>query len=760
MSPININGNVLDPADPHQSGLPQDASETKFVVLQCSRRPSIEEYDETQKLGIQILSVEAETPDHTSYLCKYDKDDLKALEALDFVQHALVYVSEFVMELSLKRSISSPEGTSAEATSDIPVTISLHDTTSETGHDLLEEIKRLGSAELIDADNDQLRVRMAPSSLSHVANLDYVKTIERTKVIESRTAVAHEILGAGALMPTKPTLRGTGEVIAVADQGLDTGKKFDIHLAFKDANGASRVKAILDYTRDPNTPLSDSTGHGTHVAACAVGSLQEDLGELAEACNVNIVKAPASDADLVFQVIRTGTFAPDLNKLFDVAGSPYYAKIHNNSWGTRTFDNVQEHYTSAESKLIDLAMVKDRELLIVWAAGNDGHKLSKYDIGRGHFSAQSFVRQIGAEAAAKNIITVGATINRRRITNTTFGQCYCVDGEPDLRTKTKIYDEGELWLRSSKGPTCEFRLKPDVVAPGVGILSARTRQLPKAGGAMTDEERQTAADILHQGDGKTLDTYKGEGKTPTRSFRFMSGTSQAAPLVSGCAAVLRQALKTKPSNPIENPSGALIKSLLVNGARDLAGRSFQAPSVLDGVPTTFVMPPSPNTAQGFGEVNLESSLKSLYPAISGEGSAADHPPMKQGQVMTVDVPVPAGKKNLRVTMAYNDKAGVPIADILNLTLVCQKNGTTAWTNLTKPDPIVYLPWQRNPASKGQPPNPDPREPIYSIAFTHNNVQRITCSVVGVSKVRLFVTATAITPPNGTSSGHAYCWLFY
>lgn len=60
----------------------------------------------------------------------------------------------------------------------------------------------------------------------------------------------------------------------------------------------------------------------------------------------------------------------------------------------------------------------------------------------------------------------------------------------------------------------------------------------------------------------------------------------AAPLVSGCCAVLREALQSK--NKTASPSAALIKALLVNGADDLK---------------------LPKPDQGFGRVNLKESLR-------------------------------------------------------------------------------------------------------------------------------------------------------
>ncbi|KAJ4298123.1 hypothetical protein N0V90_006022 [Kalmusia sp. IMI 367209] len=754
MAPINIHGNVIDPGKPHPIQLPSDASKTKFILLQCSRRLTVEEGEAIEQLGAKVLSVEAETVSQTTYLCRYEKDDLRALEKLDVVQHALVYISDFVTEPSLKDA-SATNGDSTRSASDIAVTISLHDSTEETGQDLLQEIKSIGKGELIDAGDNQLRVRLPSSSLDHVAKLDYVKSIERTKVIDPRTRIAHDIIHAG--MPVAPAgnvLRGEGEVIAVADHGLDLGDVNNIHPAFKDANGTTRVRGILNATGEKNHPLYDSGGHGTHVAACAVGAMIDEAMPEDDSYGIYEINAPASRAGLVFQVIKPGDhIAPNLNTLFtEVSGDPYQAKIHSNSWGTRPFKGEQEGYTMGESLLIDRAMQQDEELLVVWAAGNDGAKLTQHELEHPlSLTKWKYVRQIGAEAAAKNAITVGGTLNCRRFRHS--DPTYCVDGVEDERDQVRIANDAALWLQSSKGPTRELRLKPDIVAPAAGILSARTRQMPATQQNMSKEELLQLYDEVHQGD----------GKTPTRHFCFLNGTSQAAPQVAGCAAVLRQALKNKPVKPIAHPNGSLIKALLVNGARDLVNNRFQAPNVATGNPLVFVMPAAPNTAQGFGAVDLQQSLKSVYPRLVGEGDAQEYPPLNQNAANTFDILVPAGKNNLRLTMAYTDKPGVVISDILNLSLTMQNANGGAWGNLVLPDPIVYLPWQRDPNAVA--PVPVEREPVntleqHGLVFTHNNVQRITCSVANISRVQVRVTATAITPPTGSSLGHSCCWLFY
>ena len=191
--------------------------------------------------------------------------------------------------------------------------------------------------------------------------------------------------------------------------------------------------------------------------------------------------------------------------------------IHSNSWGVYPLRTKQETYSDAESFKADDAMWKSRELLVVWAAGNDGNKRTEDTFGN-----KVRYRQIGGEAASKNVITVGATFNDRRLAKDSlrvFADVeMCVDNEEQM-----VYNKGiqgrvsEAADFSSQGPTAEGRLKPDVVAPGFAILSARSRARPI---------KYTSDDIR-------------VGVAKSFYLTFETGTSQATPLVAGCAAVLR-----------------------------------------------------------------------------------------------------------------------------------------------------------------------------------------------------------------------------
>lgn len=187
------------------------------------------------------------------------------------------------------------------------------------------------------------------------------------------------------------------------------------------------------------------------------------------------------------------------------------------------------------------------------AAGNDGTDANRDGI--------SDLEQIGSQAAAKNCITVGASENFRPDLPLTFG-AFSQFNERPFKFDPMANNLDGMAAFSSRGPTQENRVKPDVVAPGTGILSALSKDA-------TDEE-----------------TF---GVSGDPKWFYDAGTSMATPLVSGCAAIVRQALQAQP--PAEasesfEPSAALVKAVLINGAVELKGQYVpsEAGKLIESVP--------------------------------------------------------------------------------------------------------------------------------------------------------------------------------
>ncbi len=303
------------------------------------------------------------------------------------------------------------------------------------------------------------------------------------------------------------TLNGSGQIVAVADSGIDQDHG--------DMNG--RINNAVSVVSGDSSSEDTHSGHGTHVA-CTV------LGDGSRGGYAGV----APEANLYFQAMERDSdgqfYSPSMNYLLNAAYNSG-ARIHTNSWGAQT--NYGQ-YTTDSADVDDRMNHYDQYwsydgLAVLFSAGNDGD-------GSG---------TISPPATAKNQIAVGNHHNRG-------------GGAPNT-----------LATSSSRGPTDDGRLKPDVTAPGAWVRSCRS---------------QDAADI----------------STATWSSQWYleySGTSMAAPNAAGASALIREYLVEVAQRP--QPQGALVKALLILGAEDMGTRDI------------------PNNDEGWGRVNLARSLTTI-----------------------------------------------------------------------------------------------------------------------------------------------------
>lgn len=143
------------------------------------------------------------------------------------------------------------------------------------------------------------------------------------------------------------------------------------------------------------------------------------------------------------------------------------------------------------------------------------------------------------------------------------------------------HNEFYLSSFSSRGPTRDGRIKPDVVAPGEFILSARSD------GNVTTQQ-------CNLEDGSTL--------------KSMQGTSMAAPVTAASAVLIREyfmkGLYPGMQGHSFTPSAALVKALLVHSTVPVGGpvRSAESESRYESVH------PPPSIYQGFGRFKLDNVL--------------------------------------------------------------------------------------------------------------------------------------------------------
>ena len=404
-------------------------------------------------------------------------------------------------------------------------------------------------------------------------------------------------------------LDGAGQLVGVADTGLDQA-----HPDF-----ANRIAGLVALGR-VNDP-SDPDGHGTHVAGSIAGDGAASTGKIRGA-------APA--AQLFFQSImdaagQLGGLPIDLNDLFDEAYQAG-ARIHNNSWGAAT----KSMYT-INSIEVDEFVDAHRDMLIVIAAGNEG-------VGAQNVNAtQGFVDwlSIGSPASCKNALTVGASRSDRTsggISTMTWGQAWPADfPHPPIANETVSGNPECLAAFSSRGPCDDRRIKPDLVAPGTDILSTKSSTAP----------------ISH---------FWGAFASNSR-YAYMGGTSMATPLVSGCAALVREYFVRVAGH---TPSAALLKAALINGTRKLSGADSIAPATGE-----------PNYHQGHGCVDMQRTVPSqaapnLVLRFVDNWSTPQGQFTATGQRRRFRFTVPAGTPELRVALAYTDRPARALQNNLNL----------------------------------------------------------------------------------------------
>jgi serine protease AprX len=587
-----------------------DPNRSNYYLLQISG-PLLREYGEQLKTAGVTLS---ERVGRSTYVTKLDPAQIGPVKELGFVTGLTVY-GETETELAASalgmraEAPAPPTGSSRMSTCDVQ----LHDPAGLA--DALAVMKALGLA-VAGAKGRKIRFFVleddAPRVLAQVRAIPHVKKVEPYIEPELHNDVARLLLGIDPAATANPPIAlpetGAGQIVAVADTGLD-----DQHPDFQ-----GRIVGLVALGRQGNA--SDPHGHGTHVSGSILGDGAASGGTL---------RGTAPAAQLYFQSLldangKLGGLPLDLGDLFDDAYQNN-ARIHNNSWGAV----VDSEYTM-NSLEVDEFVARHRDMLIVISAGNEGQAATCQHSPRGAVDWLS----IGAPASCKNAITVGASRSSRNAggySMLTYGAAWPADfPDPPIAAKTISGDADCLAAFSSRGPCTDRRIKPDVVAPGTDILSAKSSRAP-------------------------LRNFWGPGLSPR--YAYMGGTSMAAPLVSGCAALVRQYYVA--TRGYASPSAALLKATLINSTRRLPGA--------DAIANFNVLP---NMHQGFGAIYMPSAYPNpIHPQLRLEFVDDWQTPARSfsvtGQRRRYQIGVAAGLR-LSICLAWTDAPGRALQNNLNL----------------------------------------------------------------------------------------------
>ncbi|MFN2443077.1 MAG: S8 family serine peptidase [Thermoanaerobaculia bacterium] len=352
----------------------------------------------------------------------------------------------------------------------------------------------------------------------------------------------------GAMALHERGVNGAGEIVAIADTGVDVD-----HCAFAEADkslppvNVRRADGTLQHDNidlsrrkivaynflsndDPADPRDwDNLGHGTFIAGVVAGDtfpfgtsgngegiapaaklIIQDFGFVQAPCSLPGLGCPPTDIRPVLEQAR-------------LQG----ATVISHQWG----DQMGRYATMARQ--VDDWIDQHPEMVVVFIAGNAGaHGPSS----------------VASPGLAKNAIQVGGT-------------------------RAIDFDDSKIWEASGRGPALDGRLKPDLVAPSTLVAAISDGTV-------------------------TSDNCTGD---------LGAGTSYAGPLVAGAASLVRQYYRDgfyPTGAPLEanrlTPSAALVKATLIASARQVPfvnTASGPAPAL-----------PVPSVEQGFGLPALDDAL--------------------------------------------------------------------------------------------------------------------------------------------------------
>lgn len=460
---------------------------------------------------------------------------------------------------------------------------------------------RAAAVHVVTHGGSQLMVIADSAQLDLLAGIDGLASIENFA-----PRIKHNEFGGGAILGGNAAnangYDGSSQTIGVADTGLGLGTAASAHPDI----AASRVQSIFNwpgvadfcFESIVNDGAQDvDSGHGTHVATAALGA--------GNSSGAGRGTAPA--ATLVFQAIENYAVPSLLCSMIYGLPEGYYlvgipdnigelfnqayqqgARVHSDSWGAE----VAGKYT-ADSANADAFVWSHRDLTVTFSAGNSGTDADADGIVDGV--------SINAPGSAKNVITVGASENDRQShwecdASLAYTACAAGGGQntiftygtgwPNrylanpLRDDPSAGNAEQMAAFSSRGPTSDGRIKPDVVAPGTWNLSGYSTAF--------QQQYDAAPNPLTGGY-----QYDGWGVPVDASYKYLGGTSMAAPLVAGGAAVVRDFYNKSRGH---QASAALVKAVLINTAVDLLDENNDG--VLDNAN------PIPNAHEGWGRVDL------------------------------------------------------------------------------------------------------------------------------------------------------------
>jgi subtilisin family serine protease len=376
---------------------------------------------------------------------------------------------EFLSEKAIQRRIKQ---NIIIDTTDIPINQSYVDFIESSGGVVLNKSKWLNAITIYLEDTSVLQTirqfsfvkNIEPvfgTKIQQVENTTAIVRVENTTMANSKYGNSFNQISMlrGDYLHQKE-YQGEGMLIGVFDSGFRNVNEIP---AFNKLFSENRILHTWDYVTGEEN-VYDDDNHGTSVLSTMAAYVENEI--IGTAPNAKYILFRTEDAPQEFRIEEDNWVAAA--EFADSMG----VDIINSSLGYSNFDDPSMSYSyedmNGKTTRITIAanIASKKGIIVVNSAGNSGNRPWKF---------------ITAPADAYNILAVGA-----------------------------VNDVGNVTSFSSRGPSADGRVKPDVMAKG------------------------NAATIVHQ----------------TGEVRTASGTSFSSPILAGLVACLWQAFPEKSSNEI------------------------------------------------------------------------------------------------------------------------------------------------------------------------------------------------------------------
>ena len=408
--------------------------------------------------------------------------------------------------------------------------------------------------EIINQNKNILILNIDPDFLIKISEINSIEYIEKYSEFKVLNNVARNITNSNYIWDNLG-FYGEGQIVSIADTGLDLG----VNDATMHDDFEGRIVDIIDFSGDGSN--DEIHGHGTHVAGSVLGSGVKSGANISIHNYSDSYAGIAPEASLYFQATQTsnGDLLMPIN-LTDLFLPAYQrtSRIHSNSWG----GGVHGEYTD-DSKQVDTFVFNHTDFVILFAIGNDGNDSNSDGI--------IDLNSSFAPATSKNVISVGASENLKSNSWVWSSSSNPINGSPISDNSFGIAEF------SSRGPTNDGRIKPDLVAPGTYILSTRSQD----------------PSFSFEVGSEVFSNYSNQ------YYQYMQGTSMSTPIVAGNVALLKEYFEKRLN--YSYPSAALVKGLLINGAKDLSPGQYET-----GIYQEVLQ--RPDYSQGWGRVDLKNSI--------------------------------------------------------------------------------------------------------------------------------------------------------